>query len=207
MERISKDDYFINIAREVASRGTCLRRNYGAVIVSPDGVIVSTGYTGSARGCPNCSDTKYCIRERMNIPSGERYELCKSVHAEMNAIINADHIKCAGATLYLVGIDAKTGQVLHDSDPCQMCKRAIINAGIEKVYSIRFNNEEQKFLPSVAYIEKWVDIEQRAWKRRADLRQEESKIKMPLTSDGHLHFSSLEMDAINAQLKRDELKK
>lgn len=100
--RPSKTDYYLNIALDVAARGTCLRRNFGAVIVKDD-AIVSTGYSGAPRGLPNCCDLEICERDRRGIPSGERYELCRSVHAEMNAIINAGRDKTLGATLYLSG--------------------------------------------------------------------------------------------------------
>lgn len=131
VRRPSKIDYYLNIALDVASRGTCLRRNYGAVIVKDD-TIVSTGYTGAPRGLANCCDLGVCERQRMNIPSGERYELCRSVHAEMNAIINAGREKTLGSTLYLTGYEVETGELI-DADPCFMCKRIILNAGIYKV--------------------------------------------------------------------------
>lgn len=129
--RPSKIDYYLNIAMDVASRGTCLRRNYGAVIVKDD-AIVSTGYTGAPRGLPNCCDLEVCEREEQGIPSGQRYEMCRSVHAEMNAIINAGRDKTLGATLYLAGYEVKSGKLL-DAEPCFLCKRIILNAGIYKV--------------------------------------------------------------------------
>lgn len=129
--RPSKTDYYLNIALDVAARGTCLRRNFGAVIVKDD-AIVSTGYSGAPRGLPNCCDLEVCERDRQGIPSGERYELCRSVHAEMNAIINAGRDKTLGATLYLSGFDVKTGELI-DAEPCFLCKRIILNAGIYKV--------------------------------------------------------------------------
>lgn len=129
--RPGKNDYYLNIALDVASRGTCLRRNYGAVIVKDD-AIVSTGYSGAARGLPNCCDLGVCEREIRNVPQGERYELCRGVHAEMNAIINAGRDKCLGATLYLAGYEMKSGGLI-DADPCFLCKRLILNAGIYRV--------------------------------------------------------------------------
>lgn len=130
--RISKEEYYLNIAKDVAKRGTCIRRNYGAVIVK-DNRIVSTGYTGSPKGCPNCCDVGKCERERLNIPSGQRYELCKSVHAEQNAIIKASAEELDGAVLVLCGIDSRTGEVLNKSFPCDLCQRMIINAGISTI--------------------------------------------------------------------------
>lgn len=129
--RIDKDNYYLNIAQTVLQRGTCLRRNYGAVIVKND-EIISTGYTGSPRGDVNCIDTGNCIREELKVPHGEKYELCNSAHAEMNAIISASRKDMIGATLYLVGVD-NDKEIIRDAEPCKLCKRMIINAGIEKV--------------------------------------------------------------------------
>ena len=131
--RISKDNYYLNIAIEVSKRGTCLRRNYGAVIVNND-EIISTGYTGAPRGAKNCVDIGYCPRSKLNIPSGERYELCRSVHAEMNALIHAARRDTIGGVMYLMGMDTETADPIPDgAEPCRLCKRVIINAGIEKV--------------------------------------------------------------------------
>lgn len=132
MSRISKDNYYLNIAKTVASRGTCIRRKFGAIIVKDD-VIISTGYAGAPRGRVNCCDLNYCLRDKMNIPRGERYELCRSVHAEANAIIAASRDRMLGATLYLACIDPKSGNTVPGTCCCQMCKRMVINAGIEKV--------------------------------------------------------------------------
>lgn len=132
MERISKDQLYLNAADAVLGRATCLRRVYGAVIVKND-EIISTGYNGAPRGRQNCTDLKRCKREEMKVPSGERYELCRSVHAESNAIISASRKDMIDATLYLVGRDVKTGEKLKVSEPCSMCKRMIINAGIKEV--------------------------------------------------------------------------
>ena len=101
MKRIDKENYYLDIAETVLERSTCLRRCYGAIIVKND-EIVSTGYNGAPRGRKNCMDLGYCTREAMNVPSGERYELCRSVHAEMNAIISAARRDTLGATLYLL---------------------------------------------------------------------------------------------------------
>ncbi|TCL72320.1 dCMP deaminase [Hydrogenispora ethanolica] len=130
--RPSKEEYYLNIASQVAERGTCLRRKFGAVIVNND-QIISTGYVGAPRGTINCCDLERCPREAAGIPPGERYELCRSVHAEANAIIHADRLEMIGATLYLACIDAKTGEFTPGTKPCRMCTRLIINAGIEKV--------------------------------------------------------------------------
>lgn len=131
MTRRDKVNYYLDIAETVASRGTCLRRNFGAIIVSND-QIISTGYVGAPRGRKNCCDLGYCTREQLNVPRGERYELCRSVHAEANAIIHAARNDMLGATLYLVGLECAGGYV-QDACPCSMCTRMIINAGIGKV--------------------------------------------------------------------------
>ena len=132
MNRRDKTNYYLDMAEVALERGTCLRRNFGAVIVKND-VIVSTGYTGAPRGRENCIDIGSCIRKKLNVLRGERYEFCRSVHAEMNAIINASREQMLGATLYLVGRDMETGEIMQDANSCTMCKRMIINAGIEHV--------------------------------------------------------------------------
>ena len=128
MPRIDKTNYYLDIAQTVSERSTCLRRHYGAIIVQND-EIVSTGYNGAPRGRKNCIDLGYCTREAMNIPSGERYELCRSVHAEANAIISASRREVLGATLYMVCVNPKTRELIAGSTSCSMCRRLIINAG------------------------------------------------------------------------------
>lgn len=130
--RPSKDQYYLNIAREVCRRGTCLRRQYGAVIVKDD-QIVSTGYAGAPRGVANCVDLGVCLREELAVPPGQRYELCRSVHAEMNAVIHAHRAMTLGATMYLAGIEVATGKPTAKPEPCLLCRRVIINAGITRV--------------------------------------------------------------------------
>ncbi|MBE7004908.1 MAG: cytidine deaminase [Ruminococcaceae bacterium] len=132
MGRISKDNYYLDIAQTVLERATCLRRVYGAIIVKND-EIISTGYNGAPRGRKNCVDLGYCTREAMRVPRGERYELCRSVHAEANAIISASRRDMVGGTIYLVGRDAQTGALLGDATACSMCRRQIINAGLTRV--------------------------------------------------------------------------
>lgn len=130
--RRSKENYYLDIADAAQARSTCLRRRYGAIIVRDD-EIVSTGYNGAPRGRRNCIDLKRCARQSLNVPAGERYELCRSVHAEANAIISAARRDMLGGTLYLVGRDAATGDFNPETTPCAMCRRLIINAGIQKV--------------------------------------------------------------------------
>ena len=128
-ERKDKTNYYLDIAETVLIRSTCRRREYGAIIVLND-EIIATGYNGAPRGRKNCLDRGVCLRDELGIPSGERYELCRSVHAEANAIISAARRDMIGATLYLSGRNAKTGELLADTAPCSMCRRLIINAGI-----------------------------------------------------------------------------
>ena len=130
--RTSKENYYLDIADAVLERSTCLRRKYGAIIVRND-EIISTGYNGAPRGRRNCTDLGRCTREELKIPSGERYELCRSVHAEANAIISAARRDMLDATLYLAGRDAKTGEPLPDTTSCSMCRRMIINSGIKTI--------------------------------------------------------------------------
>lgn len=141
MNRIDKDNYYLDIAETVLERGTCLRRNFGSIIVKND-QIVSTGYVGAPRGRVNCIDRGLCIRETLGIPRGERYELCRSVHAEANAIIHASRNDMIGSTLYLVGKNAVTGKYVENASSCSMCKRMIINAGISRVV---IRNTKKKF--------------------------------------------------------------
>ena len=129
MPRISKENYYLDIAETVLERATCLRRVYGAIIVKND-EIISTGYNGAPRGRKNCVDLGFCTREELQVPRGERYELCRSVHAEANAIISASRRDMLGATLYLAGCDMKTGALIENPQSCATCKRLIINAGI-----------------------------------------------------------------------------
>ena len=150
MTRTDKINYYLDIAETVAERGTCLRRNFGAIIVCND-EIVSTGYNGTPRGRANCMDLGVCIREKLGIPRGERYEICRSVHAEANAIISASRKEMLGATLYLAGKDAKTGEYVENASSCSMCKRQIINAGITQVI-IRLTKTEY----TVVQVADWI---------------------------------------------------
>ncbi|MBQ8388516.1 MAG: cytidine deaminase [Clostridia bacterium] len=130
--RVSKENYYLDIAQTVAERSTCLRKMYGAIIVKND-VIVSTGYNGAPRGRKNCTDLKNCMRDKLGIPRGERYEMCRSIHSEANAIIAASREQMLGSTLYMACVDPKTGEVVPGTSSCMMCKRQIINAGIARV--------------------------------------------------------------------------
>ena len=151
MERRDKHNYYLDIAETVLERGTCLRRNFGAIIVSND-EIISTGYSGSPRRRKNCMDLGFCRREQLNIPRGERYELCRSVHAEANCIISASRNNMLGSVLYLVGKDAVTGELVNNASSCAMCKRLIINSGINKVV---VRNAANTY--SVTEVQSWID--------------------------------------------------
>ncbi|MGN0469696.1 MAG: deoxycytidylate deaminase [Acutalibacteraceae bacterium] len=148
--RTDKTNYYLDIAETVLERGTCLRRNFGAIIVKND-QIISTGYVGAPRGRKNCIDLGVCVRENLKVPRGERYELCRSVHAEQNAIIHASRDDMIGSTLYLVGKDAKTGEYVENASACSMCKRMIINAGIEQVI---IRNNKDRF--TVVNVNDWI---------------------------------------------------
>ncbi len=150
-KRRDKHNYYLDIAETVAKRCTCLRRHYGVVIVKND-EIISTGYVGAPRGRKNCTDMGVCVREKNNIPRGERYELCRSVHAEANAIISASRKEMIGSSLYMVGTDITGENYVENANSCSMCKRLIINAGIEKVY-IRDNKDDFRVISVKDWIE------------------------------------------------------
>ena len=149
--RRDKINYYLDLAEMVSNRGTCLRKRYGAVIVKNDEVI-STGYVGAPRGRKNCIDLGSCVRAKLNVPRGERYELCRSVHAEANAIISAPRDKMIGSSMFLCGLEMDTDEYVRNSSCCAMCKRMVINAGIEKVY-IRDSKDEYR----VVEVQEWID--------------------------------------------------
>jgi dCMP deaminase len=151
MSRPSKDQYYLNIAKEVAQRGTCFRAKYGAIIVRDD-QIVSAGYVGAPRGTKDCLERGYCLRDEFKIPHGTQYEACRSVHAEANAIINAARagVNLLNGTLYLYSENGKTGERV-DAMPCYICKKMIINAGLSKFVGSSYDG----FL-RVFHVEDWV---------------------------------------------------
>ena len=151
MERRDKVNYYLDLAEVVSCRSTCLRRRYGAVIVKNDQVI-STGYVGAPRGRANCSDIGRCVRQEMHVPRGERYELCRSVHAEANAIIHASRDEMIGATMYLTGVEMADGSYIKNANSCSMCKRMIINAGIEKVV-VRDDRDHYRVIEVSSWVE------------------------------------------------------
>lgn len=151
MERVSKPDYYLDIAETVAKRATCLRRKYGAIIVKNDSII-ATGYNGAPRGRQNCSSLGFCMRESMQIPRGERYELCRSVHAEANAIIAAPRDQMLGATLYMACVDPENEGLVPHTTSCMMCKKQVINAGIAFVV-VRDDKENFRVIDVNEWIE------------------------------------------------------
>ncbi|MCQ2982583.1 MAG: deaminase [Treponemataceae bacterium] len=151
MERRDKHNYYLDLAEMVSQRSTCLRRRYGAVIVKNDEVI-STGYVGAPRGRKNCCDYGSCVREKLQIPRGERYELCRSVHAEANAIISASRQDMLGSSLYLCGTEVSTGAYIAHASCCSMCKRQVINAGIKNVY-VRDDHDNFRCIN----VQEWID--------------------------------------------------
>lgn len=150
-ERIDKVNYYLDIAQTVSERCTCLRRHFGSIIVKNDS-IVSTGYVGAPRGRINCTDRGVCLRDELNIPRGERYEMCRSVHSEANAIIAAPREQMLGSTLYMTCVDARTGELTAGTSPCSMCRRMIINAGIDTVIV-----RETKDDFTVYSVQDWID--------------------------------------------------
>ena len=147
--RRDKTNYYLDIAEAVLQRSTCLRRQYGAVIVKND-EIISTGYAGAPRGRKNCDELGYCRRTLLKIPRGERYELCRSVHAEANAIISASREEMIGATLYLVGVEDE--DYVKNGNCCSMCKRLVINAGISHVI-VRDDKKHYRIID----VSDWID--------------------------------------------------
>ena len=151
MERPDKINYYLDIAETVSKRSTCLRKHYGAIIVKND-VIISTGYNGAPRGRKNCSDINYCMSDALGIPRGERYEMCRSVHAEANAIIAAPRDQMLGATLYQTCVSPEDGSIIGDICSCMMCKRMVINAGITKVI---FRDTKDDY--RIVDVQEWID--------------------------------------------------
>lgn len=151
MERVSKHNYYLDIAETVSERSTCLRKRYGVIIVKND-IIISTGYNGAPRGRKNCTDIGECTRNKLGIPRGERYEMCRSIHGEANAIIAASRENMLGSTLYMCCTDPENGSIIGGTNSCMMCKRMIINAGISTVI-IRETNTEYKIIN----VSDWID--------------------------------------------------
>jgi dCMP deaminase len=156
-KRISKDEYYMNIAREASLRTSCFRAQHGAVIVKDD-QIISTGYVGAPRKTKDCFERDNCLRREMEIPSGQRYELCRSLHGEQNAIINAARsgTSLLGAKMYLysVKLDDKGNKAIIDAYPCFICKKMIVNAGIEEVICYQ-SNGKMKIYKVNSWVRDW----------------------------------------------------
>lgn len=150
-KRVDKINYYLSIAEAVAMRGTCLRKNYGCIIVKND-EIIATGYTGAPRGRKNCIDIGYCTKKKIlpEIHHGG-YDACRSVHAEQNAIISASRKDMLGGKLYLVGIRKDTGQYEEEANSCELCKKMIINSGIKEVIV------KQKNGYKIINVEDWIE--------------------------------------------------
>lgn len=152
--RIPKKEYYLQIAKEVAKRATCMCAHFGALFVKDD-QIISTGYNGAPRNTKDCYELGFCLRRQLKIPSGTQYELCRSVHAEQNAIINAARagVSLIGADLYLYGERVWEGQQgFLKAYPCFICKKMVLNAGIKHVYA----NDEKGELVEYS-VEDWTD--------------------------------------------------
>jgi dCMP deaminase len=134
-KRTTKNEYYLGIAKEVARRSTCFRRSIGAIIIRDD-QIISTGYVGAPRKTKDSFEHGECLRDKLKIPHGQRYELCRSVHAEQNAIINAARagVSLLGGDMYIYGSTYGEGRPI-DAFPCFICKKMIINCGLNRVIS------------------------------------------------------------------------
>ena len=156
--RVDKTNYYLDIAETVAERGTCLRKNYGCIIVKND-EIISTGYTGAPRGRENCIDLGVCTKKKLapDVRHGG-YDSCRSVHAEQNAIISASRKDMINSTLYLVGVRKDSNEYEEGASSCQLCRKMIINAGIKEVI-VRSNKKD--------YVK--IDVEE--WIKNDDLLQ------------------------------------
>ena len=165
--RIEKDRYYLEIAKSVAMRSPCTRAHYGAIVVKND-AIVSTGYNGPVRGGVNCYEVGGCIKDVLNLPHGTAYDLCPAVHAEENAIINAarNGASVLGGTLYLIGVNPKNGELIG-GEPCQRCKRVLINAGIERVVTLSRDGDIKYF-----EVNEWVREDTEIYIRNLNMARE-----------------------------------
>lgn len=152
MDRVSKINYYLDIAETISERGTCTRKNYGCIIVKND-EIIATGYTGAPRGRKNCIDLGYCVKKKM-FPDTHHggYDACRSVHAEQNAMLSASRKDMIDATLFLVGVRKDDGSYEEGASPCQMCRKLIINSGIKEVY-IRIDKQNYEKID----VSSWID--------------------------------------------------
>jgi dCMP deaminase len=153
--RPEKDQYYLDIARVVSTRSTCLKVLMGAIIVKED-QIIAAGYVGAPRQTNSSLEHGFCLRKKLKIPSGTQYELCRSVHAEQNAIINAARagVSLLGGDIYIYGENRETGEVL-DAIPCFICKKMIINAGLDRVVSSSTDEEKYRIFSTKTWVEEW----------------------------------------------------
>lgn len=168
--RPDKHQHFLNRAKVVAERSTCLRRKIGAIIVNEDGVELSSGYSGAPRHLEHCTDIGNCLRMDLDIPSGQRYELCRAVHAEQNAIINAARtgISIMGGEMYISSEKIEGAYGNRDEEekiygPCIICKKEIINVGLKKVYMREEGVGERSY--SIEQIRKLLLQEEAEWRK------------------------------------------
>ena len=152
MERVDKINYYLDIAETISERGTCTRKNWGAIIVKND-EIISTGYSGAPRGRKNCIDLGYCTKKKIfpDLRHGG-YDACRSVHAEQNAMLSSSRKDMIDSNMYLVGIRYDTKEYEKGAYPCQMCRKLIINSGIKNVYVRRDKTNYE-----VISVEDWIN--------------------------------------------------
>lgn len=152
VDRPSKKEYYLRIAEEVARRSTCYRVNIGAIIVRDD-QIIATGYVGAPRKTRDCRQHGFCLRNNLEVPHGHRYELCRSVHSEQNAIINAARagVSLFGGDMYIYAQSIEDGRLI-DGVPCFICKKMIVNAGINRVISSMSDGTVKAF-----DVAEWID--------------------------------------------------
>lgn len=155
ISRPEKDEYYLNIAHVVSTRSTCLKVLMGAIIVKGD-QIIAAGYVGAPRQTKSSLEHGFCLRKKLNIPSGTQYELCRSVHAEQNAIINAARagVSLIGGDIYIYGENRETGTILN-AVPCFICKKMIINAGLNRVVSSTPDEEKFRVFSTQTWVEEW----------------------------------------------------
>ena len=156
IKRPEKDQYYLDIAKVVSSRSTCLKVLIGAIIVKGD-QIIAAGYVGSPRKTKSSIEHDFCLRQKLKIPSGTQYELCRSVHAEQNAIINAARagVSVVGGSMYIYGEERPTGQRIN-AFPCFICKKMIINAGLKRVItSVKTEEQQYKIFSVAEWVEDW----------------------------------------------------
>ncbi|MCX6580102.1 MAG: dCMP deaminase family protein [Candidatus Aminicenantes bacterium] len=158
--RPEKDQYYLDIARVVATRSTCLKVLIGAIIVNED-QIIATGYVGAPRKTKSSLEHGFCLRKKLNIPSGQQYELCRSVHAEQNAVINAARagVSLLGGNMYIYGETKDSGKVIN-AFPCFICKKMIINAGLNRIIvSIKDTQQGYMIFTVDEWIKQWQEID------------------------------------------------